>query len=356
VAVCGGGHGALAIAGALSLGGFVVRLALRNRQRFDRLFATRRLRMEGALEGEVEIAEVTDDHAAAVAGADLVVVPLPAPAQLAVVERIAPAIREGQVLLITKGTFSAFPAAEALRHADVPPIPVAENAILPFGARASGPASVRIGLVATHLPTGVYPAVRTEEALGAIRQAFPATEPAQDALDATLLNFDPALHAPLVLMNAGPIENRPDFDVHVEGNPPSVVTVSVALDAERIALREALGYSGPHWPLADLYSRVGETYFGVLGRERQTETSVWREKLDFRHRYIEEDVAGGLALWASLGRRLGVPTPLAEAFLLLASTVNDEEYLRTGRTLENLGLGGIGLETLRAWLRTGRGM
>ena len=130
------------------------------------------------------------------------------------------------------------------------------------------------------------------------------------------------------------------LDIHVNGNPPSVVTVSIALDRERIALREALGYTSHHWPLEDLYSRVGETFYGVISRDRIERQSVWREKLDFHHRYVTEDVGCGLALWASLGRRLGVPTPLADVFLTLASTVNGEDSAATGRTLENLGLGG----------------
>src|SRR4029077_9217674 len=106
------------------------------------------------------------------------------------------------------------------------------------------------GLVAEHLPTGVYPADATDEALEVISQVYAATERAEDVLDASLLNFDPALHAPLVLMNAGSIEKLPDFDIHTQGNPPSVVRVSLALDAERIALRRALGYTGHDWPPA----------------------------------------------------------------------------------------------------------
>ena len=348
VAVCGGGHGALAAAGDLAQRGFEVRLALRNRKRFARLFETRRLRLQGALEGEVELADVTDDHAAAVRGADLVLVPLPAPAQPELARRIAPSVRDGQVVYLTKGTFGA-----PLVRRELGGALVAENAILPYGARVSGEDSVRIGLVAEHLPTGVYPADATDDALEVISQLYTATERSEDVLDASLLNFDPALHAPLVLMNAGSIEKLPDFDIHTQGNPASVVRVSLSLDAERIALRRALGYAGHDWPLADLYSRRGETFYGVLTDERMAAQSVWREKIDFRHRYVEEDVGCGLALWASLGREFGVPTPLADAFLRLASVVNGVDYASEGRTLERLGLRGLTVGELKARLRDG---
>lgn len=341
VAVLGGGHGAVATAGDLALRGHQVRLALRNRDRFAEIFATGRIRLEGLIEGEAEVAEVSDDHAAAVDGADLVVVPLPAHAQEAMALRVAPALREGQVVYLTTGTFGSYVFREALKREGAADVAVAENATLPYGARLSGPATVRIGLLASHLPTGVYPASRTEEALATVRELYPVTEPVEDALAAGLLNFDGALHAPLVFMNAGPIEQSDDFDIHLDGNPPSVVTVSVALDRERIALREALGYTSHHWPLEDLYSRVGETFYGVITRERMERQSVWREKLDFRHRYVLEDVGCGLALWSSLGRRLRVPTPLSDAFLALATAVNGEDYRTTGRTLETLGLASL---------------
>jgi opine dehydrogenase len=349
VAVCGGGHGALAAAGDLAQRGFDVRLALRNRERFAPLFASGRIRLEGALEGVVELASVTDDHAAAVRGADFVLVPLPADAQVEMARRIAPAVDDGQVVYLTKGTFGATLVRRELGGRAV----VAENPILPYGTRLTGGDSVRIGLLAEHLPTGVYPASAADDALREIAEVYPVTERAEDVLDASLLNFDPALHAPLVLMNAGAIEKLPDFDIHTQGNPPSVVNVSIALDEERIALRRALGYSQPDWPLADLYSRRGETFFGVLSEERMAKQSVWREKIDFRHRYVEEDIGCGLALWASLGRRLGVPTPLADAMLRLASIVNGVDYARDGRTLERLGLAELSIDELKRRLHDG---
>jgi opine dehydrogenase len=346
IAVCGGGHGALAAAGDLTRLGFEVTLALRNRQRFAEVFATGRVRLEGAVEGEFELAGMTDDHAAAVATADFVVIPLPAPAQVEMARRIAGRVPDGCVVYLTKGTFGATLVRRELGGGTV-----AENPILPWGTRIADGAA-RIGLVAEHLPTGVYPADATE-AFDSIAQVFPVTEPVEDVLDASLLNFDPALHAPLVLMNAGAIEKLPEFDIHTQGNPPSVVRVSVALDEERRELRRALGYGGHDWPLADLYSRKGQTFYGVLSEERMARQSVWREKIGLDHRYVDEDIGCGLALWSSLGRWLGVETPLSDAFLRLASTATGVDYAEQGRSLERLGLASLSVDELKARLRDG---
>ena len=78
--------------------------------------------------------------------------------------------------------------------------------------------------------------------------------------------------------------------------------------------------------------------------------SVWREPLGFEHRYLVEDVGFGLVLWSSLGRELGLPTPLSDAFVDLASTVLGRDLRESGRSLERLGLAGLDAAGLRARL------
>jgi opine dehydrogenase len=161
VAVLGGGHGAVTAAADLAARGFGVRLALRNRERFGELFESGTVRLEGAIEATSELDLVSDDHAAAVRGADLVLMVLPGHAQAEMARRIAPGVEDGQVICVTTGTFSAFMIARELAAQGAPPVPVAEMATLPYGTRVTGPASARVALVAEHLPTGVFPAVET---------------------------------------------------------------------------------------------------------------------------------------------------------------------------------------------------
>ena len=51
-----------------------------------------------------------------------------------------------------------------------------------------------------------------------------------------------------------PLEHFERWDIHKEGTQPAMRRVTDALDAERIAVREALGYGAPHFPLADHYA------------------------------------------------------------------------------------------------------
>lgn len=332
IAVLGGGHGALAVAGDLACRGERVRLALRNRDRFAGLFDTGRITLTGALEGVGELAAVTDDHAAAARGADLVMVPLPATAQAVVAERIAGAVHDGQVIALLPGNLGSQVMGRVL-----PGAVFAETATLPYGARQRGESAVGIAIVARHNPTGVFPRAAADRAIALLQQVYPAVEPVAGVLDAALLNSNGSLHAPLVMLNAGPIERLGEYDIHVEGTTPSVRRVIAALDEERIALRQALGYTSPHWPLMDYYADA-DWFYGPGAYSRVQRDSVWREKLDFGHRYVAEDVGCGLVLWSSLGRALGVPTPLADACIQLASVLTGVDYRATGRTLESLGL------------------
>lgn len=353
IAICGGGNGALAAAGDMALRGFTVFLALRNRERFGELFRTRKIRLEGAIEGEKKLELVTQEPQEAVRNAQLIIVPLPAIAQVEMVTRIAPALDQGQVLYLTKSTLASPLIHHNLKELGAAEVPIVESPILPWGVRVTGQASARVALVAERLPTSVFPGT-ARWAREIVSEAIPATIEATDALDVALLNFDPALHAPLVVMNTGSIEKSTSFDVNSEGASPSVVDVSLALDAERLALRRSLGYTGYPWPLSDLYSGRGPTYYGLLNPERMRHRWKFREKIDYSHRYVTEDIDCGLSLWGSLGRRIGVETPLADAFLRIAGAARSDTRGRSDWTLEHLKVPNVAAARLPEWFRVGR--
>ena len=102
------------------------------------------------------------------------------------------------------------------------------------------------------------------------------------------MNAGPIIHPPLIVMNAGPIEHFERWDIHKEGTQPAIRRVTDALDAERIAVREALGYGGPHFPLAHHYATEGEIWmYGRGSHDRLTDSGDWRERIVLtEHRYM----------------------------------------------------------------------
>jgi opine dehydrogenase len=306
---------------------------------------------------DVVVALVTDDIAEALRGAELIVCPAPATAQIDIASALAPHLADGQVVFLPPGTFGSLIFARAAREAgNRADVSFAETGTLPWLTRKHGPFEVAITVRAKRLPTGVFPLARKAHALGVISKAFPgAIEDCGDALSGALMNAGPIIHPPLITMNAGPLEHFERWDIHKEGTQPAIRRVTNALDAERIAVREALGYGAPHFPLANHYAREGEEWmYGRGSHERLTDSGDWRERIVLTaHRYMLEDTRLGLSLLISVGALTGVPTPLARAFASIGGAVCGADFMATGRTLDSLGLEGLGLAGLQRLLKEG---
>ncbi len=357
IAVVGGGHGCYAAAAQMSENGHRVRMWRRDREGLGEL------RQAGSIElvdykgeREVSIAVVTGSLTEAVSGADLVLIPLPATSHAALSRELAPCLEPGQVVYIPPGTFGSVIFARELRRVNNgADISFVETGTLPYLARKHASRKVVISVYAKRLPSGVFPARNHRRAFEVLREAYPAVEPVEDALSAALMNAGPVIHPPLILMNAGPLQHFDAWDIHNEGTQPAIRSVTTALDAERVAVREALGYAAPHFPLADHYAEDGEEWmYGRAAHDRLTSSGDWREHIDLQtHRYMREDVELGLSLLISLGRWGGVATPVARGLLSLSSAITGEDLYSQGRTLENLALAHLGRDAMSRFLTEG---
>jgi opine dehydrogenase len=354
VAVLGGGNGSYAAAADLAEQGHEVRLWRRDAAAFAPVLAAQAITLKDVNgRREVRLARATADIGEAVRGAELLVVPTPAFAQLDIARALAPHLADGQVVFLPPGTFGSYVMARAVRDAGSrAAVTFAETGTLPYLVRKHGPAEVAITIRAKRLPTGAFPAKGSADALEVVRRAYPAIEPIEDALAGALMNAGPIIHAPLILMNAGPLEHFETWDIHKEGTQPAIRRVTDALDAERIAVREALGYRPYHFPLRDHYTTDRWMYGDA--HDRLTESGDWREKIELTsHRYMREDVEYGLAFLVSVAEWAGVPCPVARGLLALGSAVCGTDFRRGPRTLEALGLAGLDRAGMRRLLDEG---
>jgi opine dehydrogenase len=359
IAVLGGGNGSFAAAGDFALSGHEVRLWRRDAQQVGshRAAGSRILVKDHNGRHDIRLALVTTDIAEAVARAELILCPAPAFAQADIAGRLAPHLRDGQVVFLPPATFGSMIFAKAAWDSgNRAKVSFAETGTLPWLTRKHGPFEVAITIRAKRLPVGVFPLARAPQVLEVIGRAFPGViEPCGGALSGALMNAGPVIHPPLIVMNAGPIEHFERWDIHKEGTQASVRRVTDALDAERIAVREAFGYGAPHFPLAHHYAREGEIWmYGRGSHERLTDSGDWRERIVLtEHRYMREDLQLGLSLLVSVAGLAGVATPLAKAFLAIGGTICGEDFARGGRTLEGLGLGHLDKAELQKFLREG---
>jgi opine dehydrogenase len=359
IAVLGGGNGSFAAAGDFALQGHDVRLWRRDADLVaaQRTAGSRIVVKDSKGRHDVRLALVTTELADAVREAELILCPAPAFAQQDIARALAPHLRDGQVVFLPPATFGSMIFAKAAREAgNRAEVSFAETGTLPWLTRKHGPFEVAITIRAKRLPVGVFPLRSADHALDVIGRAFPdAIEPCGDALSGALMNAGPIIHPPLIVMNAGPIEHFERWDIHKEGTQAAIRRVTDALDAERIAVREALGYGAPHFPLAHHYAKEGEIWmYGRGSHDRLTDSGDWRERIVLnQHRYMREDLRLGLSLLVSIAELAGVATPLARSFLAIGGAICNEDFSWTGRNLESLGFGKLKRDELQHLLREG---
>ena len=359
IAVLGGGNGSFAASGDFVLQGHDVRLWRRDAALVaqHRDAGSRIVLKDSRGRHDTAVSLVTTDIGVAVAGAELILCPTPAFAQVDIAQQLAPHLRDGQVVFLSPGTFGSLIFAKAVRDAgNSAKASYAETGTLPWLTRKHGPFEVSITVRAKRLPVGVFPLYTAEHALDVIGRAFPGViEPCGDALSGALMNAGPIIHPPLIVMNAGPIEHFERWDIHKEGTQPAIRRVTDALDAERIAVREALGYGGPHFPLAHHYANEGEIWmYGRGSHDRLTDSGDWRERIMLtEHRYMMEDLRLGLSFLVSVAELAGVATPLAKAFLAIGGVVCGDDVGAPDRSLQALGFGDLDRSQLQQLLREG---
>ena len=354
IAILGGGHGCHAAAADLSEQGHRVRLWRRDRAALQTLREAGGILLKDAAGSRrVPLHRVCEDIGDAIRGAELIVLPTPATAQRDIATWAAPHLTDGQVVFLAPGTFGSYLmsrwVAEAGSRARVS---WAETGTLPYLARLHGANEVNVTIRAVRLPTGVFPFSDSARALAVIREAFPGVHGCGDALSGALMNAGPIIHPPLVVMNAAPLQHHARWDIHSEGTQPAVRAVTDRLDAERIAVREALGYPAPHYPLADHYSSDRWMY-GDAHRKLQ-KSGDWREHIDLtNHRYVTEDVELGLSLLASVARWAGVDAPVSHGLLAIAGGWLGRDLREGARSFEGLGLASLSREALATLLQEG---
>jgi opine dehydrogenase len=136
-----------------------------------------------------------------------------------------------------------------------------------------------------------------------------------------------------------------------------VVRLIEAVDGELLALRETLGTSD-HRRYRDfliaqgLAPDIGDLYAVMRagGITRSVRPSGSREALVDR---LALEVPYSLVFASSLGNALGVNTPVIDGLIALSAVILSQDVWAEGRTLQRLGLSGLGAAEMRAYAVTG---
>jgi opine dehydrogenase len=117
ITVIGGGNGAFATAGDMSLAGHRVRMWTAFPQEFEKLFETKRVKLEGlGRTGDAKIDLVTKDLGEAVKGAKVIFSPSPAFSQEDIAERLGPHLEDGQIIFLSPGSMGSYRFGRVLKE------------------------------------------------------------------------------------------------------------------------------------------------------------------------------------------------------------------------------------------------
>ena len=372
IAVIGAGNGGHAVAAHKTLDGFEVslfelpRFANNIRQVLD----TGQITIEWPERKEtVKIHQVTTDIAAALEGAEIVFVVTPAFGHKTMAKLCAPHVKDGQIIVLMPGSGGSLEFASIFKaHGVDKHTLLCESCTLSYGARLAGPGHVLIHIEAVILPTGVFPANRTNEAMSKLQEVYPTIVPTTNVLEAAINNPNPIVHPAAALLSVGRIEySGGEFYLYREGMTPAVARVYEALERERLAILDRLGLRFHHYAsldardynlgetLAECHARIlNTTMDATFGADSIDKAGIkMKGPASMEDRFVTEDVPYGLVLLSTLGRFLNIPTPITDAIVNLCGVINRTDYWAEGRGVDELGLGGMRVEQIRAFLERG---
>jgi opine dehydrogenase len=351
VVILGAGNGGLSLAGDLVLKGIHV-AAL-----YDRFPATLAdVRTRGGVElvgpvraGFAPLPLITDDIATAIGAGDVLLVSVPAFAHEWLADAMAPYVKPGSLVVLGPGYIGGtILFRNALRaHGTDAGVTFVSLSSLAYATRIVGPAQVGIKAVKRKLLAAAMPYAETPAALAKLAPLFPELVPSDSVLTVEMINQNPISHVPTYLLNLGRVDDAPttaNFDWH-DWVTPDIKLVQTALDAEIQAIGKAGGLQTfTQAEMSDLH------YRGIKWQIIQPTGKLPESAVTMPTRFITEDVPMGLVPLAQLGDVFGVETPVIDGLIALAAIVKRTDYWKEGRTLERLGLAGLGKsELLRAF-------
>jgi opine dehydrogenase len=351
ICVVGAGNLGQAQAGHLASLGHSVRLYNRSRERIASLAATSTVRLAGAISGEPKLASVGTDLAAAIAGARIVFVDVPATGHAELARSLAPLLasrKEPPLLVLHPGqTFGARHFAQALRRGGLAaPPPICELQTALYTSRLGSKGEAAVLALKRRVGVAVYPQGRVQAA-ELVKGLYPQLIQAPSTLHTGLTNLQGIIHPAVCLFNLARIERGERFHLYREGLSRAVGAFIDAADRERLAICEAVGVKVPtaaQW-FALSYGARGPSTLEAMQQVAAYDGLDAPPSLSTR--LLWEDVPTGLSPLLSLAEQLRVRVPNLDALARLARTVCGPELDREGWTMERLGLGGKSAAEIR---------
>ncbi|MDU8942939.1 NAD/NADP octopine/nopaline dehydrogenase family protein [Ovoidimarina sediminis] len=283
-----------------------------------------------------------------------ILIALPAYGHKAVMDALAPHIRDGQhVIISSHASLGAIYLGEQLAARGIT-APVTAWGTTAVTGRKQSATHVRVNTVRKLIDLCTVPDVYSDEGLKLCQRLFgDRFQPRDGLLAISLSNLNPQNHMGIALGNMTRMERGEDWS-QGQNVTPNVGRLLEALDAERLAIADALGLKVrtifEHFHLS---FHVPVASISEMNQQMHAEGNGGTGPATADSRYVTEDVPYGLALTAALGRMVGRPAVLHAAGIRIFSAMYGRDFMAENALLDAIDLSGHSLEGLKEAAKTG---
>ena len=335
ISIFGGGSTGHAAAAYFTLKGFEVTLCDTEQfaPRFQAIQDNGGILLRGKERGFAPIHCVTHDFSAAASGADLLIISVVAYRHEEIARAIAPSLHDGQHILISPGNLGSFVFRKVFQELNVKAdVTLSELEGNLFPARLTGPAEATVGMPFRSKSFSALPASDNQRVIDAYAGCIEMV-PCVNVFDCVINSNNFVTHLGATILSACRIDQKGrQFNLFTDGLTPASIRLAELASDERRQVIAAMGYEEHSDPMIHMNRLLDPAHNPQLDVFLTLDGPY-----DTAHRYLTEDGPCAGAFAVSVARRLGVQVPLLEALVVMAGKLNGQDYLSTGRTLENLG-------------------
>jgi opine dehydrogenase len=348
IAVIGAGNGGQAVAGFLGMKGYKVFLHDIDIDKLKPISDCGGIFLEGKLNGFGKISLVTNDIRTAIEGAEIIFITTTADAHRSVAEQVSQYLCENQIVILHPGrTGGALEFHQTLlKYGCLKRIYLAEAQTLVYACRLITQGKVNIVGIKDRVMLSALPSSNTGYVIEKIRAIFPCFTPADNVLVTGLENIGAIFHPCVVLFNAAAIERGNQFYFYRDMTPHIAQFIN-QFDKERLAIGNAFGIkliSAEEW-VSYAYSNIEGNTLCEKMRNNPAYYNILAPTY-IHSRQLTEDIPTGILPMAELGRIAGVKVDLMRSVLTIASSLLNINFIKTGRTLDRLGLEGCSINDI----------
>jgi opine dehydrogenase len=320
-------------------------------------------------EGIAKVDVVTTDISEALKGAGLVILALPAKGHRPFFEKMIPYLEDGQMVSIFPDNFGSLLLRNMMREkgCDAEVI-VGGWTSMPYGTRIVRPGKVDCILRIRELQCDALPS-KDGEVFFETLKGLPAFDGilelkrADTVIGVGLSNPNPVVHVPGSLLNVGAMEvsemegtlgiAKGKYSMYKYGMSPAVSRTQLAFYQEERKLADAMGIKMIEYRDDQFFwkgSVMGIEYW-VPYADTILPPIVGPDSVE--HRYFTEDIPVGTVIRYHLAKKFGVEVPIIESMIRIGSVVCNQDFLKEGISLRELGIEDLDKEGIMRYVREG---